>query len=85
MACPRRHARSYPPCSRPGINAKYDEKHAIGKRYARHDEIGTPWCVTIDGQTLLDGTVTLRDRDTTQQVRVQIAEVVATIRARLDA
>ncbi len=68
-----------------GINAKYDEKHAIGKRYARHDEIGTPWCVTVDGQTLTDGTVTLRDRDTTLQVRVQIDEVVATIRARLDA
>ena len=68
-----------------GINAKYDEKHAIGKRYARHDEIGTPWCVTVDGQTLADGTVTLRDRDTTLQVRVVIDEVVSTIRARLDA
>jgi glycyl-tRNA synthetase len=68
-----------------GISAKYDEKHAIGKRYARHDEIGTPWCVTIDGQTLLDGTVTLRDRDTTEQVRLSMAVVVATIRERLDA
>ncbi len=68
-----------------GINAKYDEKASIGKRYAKHDEIGTPWCVTVDGQTLQDGTVTLRDRDTTQQVRVQVAEVVATIRARLEA
>jgi glycyl-tRNA synthetase len=69
---------------RSGINAKYDEKHAIGKRYARHDEIGTPYCVTIDGQSLVDGTVTLRDRDTTHQVRVAVEEVVATVRRRLD-
>ena len=43
--------------------AEYDEGGAIGKRYRRQDEIGTPWAVTIDGQTLEDGTVTLRDRD----------------------
>ncbi len=67
-----------------GINAKYDEKASIGKRYAKHDEIGTPCCVTIDGDTLTDGTVTLRDRDTTEQVRVKIADVVAMIRERLD-
>jgi glycyl-tRNA synthetase len=68
-----------------GVNAKYDEKAAIGKRYAKHDEIGTPWCVTVDGQTLQDNTVTLRDRDTTAQIRLPIAEVVATIKARLEA
>jgi glycyl-tRNA synthetase len=68
-----------------GVNAKYDEKASIGKRYAKHDEIGTPWCVTVDGDTLTAGTVTLRDRDTTQQVRLPIAEVVATIKARLEA
>jgi glycyl-tRNA synthetase len=68
-----------------GINAKCDEKNSIGKRYAKHDEIGTPWCVTVDGQTLQDGTVTLRDRDTTEQVRVKVEEVVATIRTRLEA
>ena len=67
-----------------GINGKYDEKQSIGKRYARHDEIGTPYCVTVDGQTLEDGTVTLRDRDTTIQVRVAVDEVVAQIRKRLD-
>jgi len=68
-----------------GINAKYDEKNSIGKRYAKHDEIGTPWCVTVDGQTLTDGTVTIRDRDTTEQIRVTVDQVVATIKAKLDA
>jgi glycyl-tRNA synthetase len=68
-----------------GIQAKYDEKNSIGKRYAKHDEIGTPWCATVDGQTLTDGTVTLRDRDTTEQTRVKVGEVVALIRGRLDA
>jgi glycyl-tRNA synthetase len=54
-----------------GINAKYDEQHAIGKRYRRHDEIGTPWCLTVDGrEPWTDGTVTLRDRDTMQQRRI---------------
>ncbi len=68
-----------------GVNAKYDEKASIGKRYAKHDEIGTPYCLTVDGQTLTDGTVTLRDRDTTEQVRLPIAEVVAQVKARLEA
>jgi len=68
-----------------GVNAKYDEKASIGKRYAKHDEIGTPWCVTVDGDTLANGTVTLRDRDTTEQVKLPIAEVVAQIKARLEA
>ncbi len=68
-----------------GINAKYDEKNSIGKRYAKHDEIGTPWCVTVDSQSIQDGTVTLRDRDTTEQVRIRVDEVVAQIRSRLDA
>ncbi len=68
-----------------GINAKYDEKNSIGKRYAKHDEIGTPWCVTVDGQTLTDGTVTVRDRDTTEQIRVTVDQVVATIKAKLEA
>jgi len=67
-----------------GINGKYDEKNAIGRRYARHDEIGTPYCVTVDGQTLEDGTVTLRDRDTTIQVRVAVDEVVVQVKKRLD-
>jgi glycyl-tRNA synthetase len=52
------------------VPAEYDEGGSIGKRYRRQDEIGTPWGVTVDGQTMEDGTVTLRDRDTLEQERV---------------
>jgi glycyl-tRNA synthetase len=68
-----------------GVNAKYDEKASIGKRYAKHDEIGTPWCITVDGDTVANGTVTLRDRDTTEQIKLPVAEVVARIKERLEA
>lgn len=51
-------------------NVFYDEKGAIGRRYRRMDEAGTPYCITVDGQTLEDGTVTIRDRDTMVQVRI---------------
>jgi glycyl-tRNA synthetase len=54
----------------------YDEKDAIGKRYRRQDAIGTPICITIDHQTLEDNTVTIRHRDTMQQDRVNISELV---------
>jgi glycyl-tRNA synthetase len=54
------------------IPAEYDEGGSIGKRYRRQDEIGTPWGVTVDGQTMEDDTVTLRDRDTLEQTRVPI-------------
>ena len=50
----------------------WDDRGNIGKRYFSQDEIGTPWCVTIDYQTLKDNTVTIRDRDTTKQVREKI-------------
>jgi glycyl-tRNA synthetase len=53
----------------------YEEKDAIGKRYRRQDAIGTPYCVTIDHQTLVDDTVTIRDRDSMKQDRVKIADV----------
>lgn len=66
-----------------GILARYDETHAIGKRYRRHDEIGTPYCLTIDGQTLQDNTVTIRDRDTTKQERIAMAEAVQIVREKL--
>jgi glycyl-tRNA synthetase len=52
------------------VPAEYDEGGSIGRRYRRQDEIGTPWGVTVDGQTLEDGTVTLRDRDSLKQERV---------------
>ncbi len=61
----------------------YDEAGSIGRRYRRQDEIGTPWCVTVDGQTLEDGTVTVRDRDTLEQERVASSEVDAYIRERI--
>ena len=66
-----------------GINARYDEQHSIGKRYRRHDEAGTPYCLTIDGQTKEDGTVTIRDRDTMEQERIPSEKVVATVREKL--
>ena len=53
-------------------NVVYDEKDSVGKRYRRQDAIGTPFCVTVDGQTLEDGTVTVHHRDTMEQERVMI-------------
>jgi glycyl-tRNA synthetase len=65
------------------IPAFYDVSGAIGRRYRRQDEVGTPWCVTVDGQTVEDGTVTIRDRDSLEQVRVASENVVDWIRERL--
>ena len=53
----------------------YDETGSIGKRYRREDEIGTPYCVTIDFDTLEDNQVTVRDRDTMEQIRIPIDEL----------
>ena len=55
----------------------YDETGSIGKRYRRQDEIGTPFCVTVDFDTLEDGSVTVRDRDSMEQIRIKIDEVKA--------
>ena len=57
------------------FNAHYEEKDTIGKRYRRHDAVGTPYCVTVDHQTLEDNTVTIRERDTMQQDRVSIDQL----------
>ncbi|MFZ0977174.1 MAG: glycine--tRNA ligase [Solirubrobacteraceae bacterium] len=65
------------------VQTEYDEGGAIGRRYRRQDEIGTPWAVTIDHQSLEDQTVTLRDRDSLKQVRVHIGELADVIRGRL--
>ena len=65
-------------------NVFYDESGSIGRRYRRQDESGTPFCVTVDGQTLADQTVTLRDRDTTQQERVATRDLVAVLREKLE-
>jgi glycyl-tRNA synthetase len=70
---------------RPRMTAEYDTGGSIGKRYRRQDEIGTPFGVTVDHQTMEDDTVTLRDRDTLEQDRVPVAELAAEIERRLAA
>ncbi len=65
------------------FNCQYDEKDAIGRRYRRQDAIGTPYCVTVDTQTLEDNTVTIRDRDTMGQDRVAITDLYKIIAAKL--
>jgi glycyl-tRNA synthetase len=65
------------------FTCEYDAKQSIGKRYARMDEIGTPFCVTIDGDTLKDQTVTLRDRDSATQQRISIDKVKEFLRERI--
>jgi glycyl-tRNA synthetase len=61
----------------------YDETGNIGKRYRRQDEIGTPFCFTVDPDSLTDGKVTVRDRDTTTQERIAIDDVVSYVSARV--
>jgi glycyl-tRNA synthetase len=61
----------------------YDETANIGKRYRRQDEAGTPYCMTVDFDTLQDGTVTVRDRDSTDQIRIGKDEVVGFLRDRV--
>jgi len=65
--------------------AEFDSGGSIGKRYRRQDEIGTPWGVTVDHQTMEDRTVTLRDRDTLEQTRVAVAELGEELERRLGA
>jgi len=65
------------------VQAEYDEGGAIGRRYRRQDEIGTPWAVTIDHQSLEDRTVTLRDRDSLAQIRIPIGSLPDAIEERL--
>jgi len=65
--------------------AVYDDTAAIGKLYRRQDEIGTPWCVTVDVDSLEDGNVTVRDRDAMTQERISADQVTRYITDRLDA
>jgi glycyl-tRNA synthetase len=65
------------------FNVFYDEKGAVGRRYRRQDEAGTPYCITVDGQSLSDRTVTIRDRDSLEQHRVKIDDVVAEVERRV--
>ena len=62
----------------------YDESGSIGRRYRRQDEIGTPYCITVDFQTLEDNTVTIRDRDTTNQERINIEELINYLKEKLE-
>ena len=64
--------------------ATYDVTGSIGKRYRRQDEIGTPYCVTVDFQTLEDNTVTVRDRDTMEQIRVSVDEAIKYIEEKIE-
>jgi glycyl-tRNA synthetase len=67
---------------RPHFMCDYDVTQSIGRRYRRQDEIGTPFCITVDFDTLEDHSVTVRDRDTTEQTRVKIADLLEEIRSR---
>ncbi|MDY6914412.1 MAG: glycine--tRNA ligase [Planctomycetota bacterium] len=73
----------YEACRDAGLACFYDEKGAVGRRYRRQDEAGTPFCVTIDGQTLQDQTVTVRDRDSLAQQRIAADKVVEYVRQRI--
>jgi glycyl-tRNA synthetase len=68
----------------PHFMCEYDETQSIGRRYRRQDEIGTPFAVTVDFDSLEDKAVTVRDRDSTEQVRVPIDRLVDEIRGRLE-
>ena len=61
----------------------YDETQSIGKRYARQDEVGTPYCITVDFETLEDSAVTVRERDTREQDRVSIDQLESYLAERL--
>ena len=65
------------------FNVAYEEKDSIGKRYRRHDAIGTPFCITVDHQTLEDDTVTIRHRDTMEQQRIEIKELDSLITSKV--
>jgi glycyl-tRNA synthetase len=67
------------------FNVFYDDKGAVGRRYRRQDEIGTPFCITIDGQSLQDDTVTMRDRDSTEQRRLPTRAIAGALREKLHA
>ena len=88
--CPRRTHSSrwrakYSACSGPQFFCDYDTTQSIGRRYRRQDEVGTPWCVTVDFDSLEDRAVTVRDRDTTEQVRVPVDGLIEELRRRAKA
>jgi glycyl-tRNA synthetase len=66
------------------VNAQYDEKDAVGRRYRRQDAIGTPFCITVDFDTLENDTVTIRDRDTMLQERIAISDIARIVKEKTD-
>ena len=66
------------------FNVFYDEKGAVGRRYRRQDEAGTPFCITVDGQTKEDTTVTVRERDSMEQIRISTDQLLNHLREKLD-
>jgi glycyl-tRNA synthetase len=66
-----------------GISTFYDESGTIGRRYARMDEIGTPFCITVDHDSLHDDQVTVRDRDTTKQERINIQDIISNMKEKI--
>jgi glycyl-tRNA synthetase len=80
---PEKAAEIYGELKAAGLSVQYDQQGAIGRRYRRQDEIGTPFCITVDGDTPKDQCVTIRDRDTLQQERIPVSKVVDEVLARL--
>ncbi len=68
---------------RAGLLTDFDESGSIGRRYARQDEVGTPFCLTVDNETLTDKAVTVRERDTGAQVRIPIDALASEMTKRL--
>lgn len=66
-----------------GLNVSYDDKQSIGKRYAKHDEIGTPYCLTVDSDSINDQCITIRNRDNAEQERIAIDKAIETVQARI--
>ena len=66
------------------FSTQYDDAQSVGRRYRRQDEIGTPYCVTVDFDTLDDEQVTIRDRDTMHQVRVPVADLVSVLQDKVE-
>ena len=66
------------------VNAQYDEKDAVGRRYRRQDAIGTPYCITVDFETLDNQTVTIRERDSMLQERIAISDIGRIVKEKTD-
>jgi glycyl-tRNA synthetase len=77
-------ARSIEKKLRQHLRVFYDDSGAVGRRYRRQDEVGTPYCITVDSQSLEDNTVTIRDRDSMEQIRVGADNILVFLKEKLD-